>query len=225
MTECINKQIAQLLCGLLLFGLLPPAVAQEPVFVPGAAPPAGAIPPAMRDKDGQPKAAPGIRLFVLEGEKRPNRLTEGLFAIPVVEVRDSNDKPLEGARVIFTLPGAKGAGASFRDGSLERTFTTNAQGQAIAEGYRPNNVEGKFTVRVKAIYQEEETEIVIPQSNTFELQADADRKKGRAWRKWLYIGGAAAGGAVLAYFLLRDSGSSGPPLVTVTPGPPTLGGR
>ncbi|GAB4406463.1 MAG: hypothetical protein OHK0021_17980 [Bryobacter sp.] len=222
MTDHMTKTTVLVLCALLAF---PPAqsMAQEPVFVPGAAPPPGSLPQGS-PVEGVPKERAGIRILILEGEKRPNRLTEGIFAVPVVEVRDSNDRPVEGAKVTFRLPGTTGAGAVFRDGSLEKTFSTNAQGQAMAEGYRPNNIEGKFNVRVTATLEGETTETVIPQSNTFQLQADADRKKKRAWRKWLWIGGLAAGGAVTAYFLLRDSGSS-TPVITVTPGPPVLGGR
>jgi hypothetical protein len=221
MTESKNKLIAPLLCGLLLFSSLSPAWAQQPVFVPGATPPPGSVP---AQQDGV-KAAPGLRILILEGHKRPNRLTEGVFAVPVVEVRDSNDRPIEGAQIVFTLPGgAKGAGASFRGGAVEKTFSTNAQGQASAEGYIPNSVEGKFAVRVKASYQGESTEIAIQQSNSFELQADADRKKSRAWRKWVWIGGAAAAAAIVAVILLGGSDEAAS-VITVTPGPPVIGGR
>lgn len=199
------------------------AVAQEPVFVPGAQPPTA----GQRDmSSGSPKAAPGIRILILEGQRRVNRLTEGIFAVPVVEVRDSNDKPLEGAKVQFTLSGGAGsAGAAFPDGSVERVFMTNSQGQASAEGYRPNNVEGKFTVKVKAEYQQEISEVTITQVNTFQTQADADVKKSKAWRKWVYIGGAAAAGGITAAVLLSRGSSSGPGVITVVPGQPILGGR
>jgi hypothetical protein len=170
-----------------------------------------------------------LRIVILEGQRRPNRLSEGFFAVPVVEIRDSNDLPIEGAQVVFTLPGGvNGAGAAFSDGSLEKTFSTNAQGQASAAGYVPNAVEGKFVVRVKATYQEESAQITIPQSNTFQLQAEADRKKSRAWRKWLWISGGAAAAVVVAFVLLRGSDASSAPVpsvITVTPGPPVIGGR
>ncbi len=220
MTDLRPKILALILSGLLAFTSIPSAYAQEPVFVPGAVPPAGSMP----SQTGV-NAAPGLRIVVLEGQRRPNRLTEGLFAMPVVEIRDSNDRPVEGAQVMFTLPGgANGAGATFRDGSLEKTFSTNAQGQAAADGYIPNAVEGKFVVKVKATYQQETVVIAIAQENTFQLQADADRKKSRAWRKWLWIGGGAAAATVLAIVLLKGS-DGGPSVITVTPGPPVIGGR
>ncbi len=231
MTETLHKPLALLLCACLG---LPVSVrcqsstaqpsttengAQGPIFRPGLGP---------GDNGGQtvPLAEPGIRILVLEGS-RPNRLTEGRFSAPVVEVRDANDKPIEGAQVTFILPGKSGAGASFIDGSLEKTFSTNAQGQAYADGYRPNAIEGKFNVRARANYQGQTVELIIPQSNTFQLQADADRAKSRAWKKWLIIGGAGAAAGITAYLLLRSgsSASSNSGVITVIPGPPVLGGR
>jgi hypothetical protein len=155
-----------------------------------------------------------------------NRLKDGIFVPPVVEVRDGNDRPIEGATVTFVLPGTSGPGASFPDGSTSKSFATNAQGQAMAEGYAPNNVEGKFEVKVRAAYQDEKTELTIPQANSFQPQAEADLKKSRSWRKWLWIGGAATAATIVAIVLTRDSSSTAaPPVVIVTPGPPVIGGR
>lgn len=171
------------------------------------------------------RQAPGIRILVLEGATKVNRLTEGIFAMPVVEIRDGNDRPVEGAQVTFILNGGTGPGASFRDGSLEKVFASNAQGQAAAEGYVPNPVEGKFNVRVRAKYLEDTTEIVIQQASSFQTQMAADQKKRGAWKKWLWIGGAVAAGVITAVLIFGGSGSSEPPVIVVTPGPPVIGGR
>jgi hypothetical protein len=219
MTETRNKISACILVALLLFPttIFGQQAPPPPVFVPGAT-------PQVQNAGTRPGMPTGIKMVVLEG-RGVNRLTEGVFAMPVVEVRDLNDRPIEGATVTFLLNGGPNAGAMFRDGSLEKTFTTTAQGQAAAEGYVPNNIVGKFTIRVRAAYQEATTEIRVEQENSFQLQADYDRKKARAWRKWLYIGGAAAGGIIAAVILTRNGSSSAPPTVIVNPGPPVFGGR
>lgn len=226
------------LCLCFSLGLYPQCVyAQDPVFVPGATPggsaaQGGATAQGAATVQGGPatpgemrKAAPGLRILVLEGRMRVNRLTEGIFAMPVVEVRDGNDRPVEGAQVTFILNGGPGAGASFRDGSLQKTFSTNAAGQAGAEGYVPNSVEGKFEVRVKAVYRDESVEIVIPQANSFQTQLEADNKKAGAWKKWLWIGGIAAGGAIGTGIWLSRRGSGDSGRIVITPGPPVIGGR
>lgn len=231
MTEMQNKIGAGVLCVLLLFpggasaqqtpSVPTPSVptpAKAPVFVPGAT-------PGVQNGGERVAAAPGLKIVVLEGRNRINRLTEGIFAMPVVEVRDSNDRPIEGAQVTFLLNGGPGAGAMFRDGSLEKTFSTTAQGQAAAEGYVPNNVEGKFSIRIRAKYLEESIEIRLEQANSFQLQADADRKKSRAWRKWAWIGGAVAAGAIVAVVLTGGDSTPAPPSVIINPGPPVFGGR
>jgi hypothetical protein len=133
--------------------------------------------------------------------------------------------PVEGAKVTIILPGASGAGASYADGSLEKVFTSNAQGQVMAEGYTPNNVEGKFNVRVRAEYGQERTEIVIPQANSMVPLAEASRKKPLWRKKWVWIAAAAAGGAVAAILITRDSSSGTPGVIVVTPGPPVIGVR
>jgi hypothetical protein len=228
MTELQHKIWACVLCILLAAPSpvraeqQPPATptpAKDPVFVPGATPGAQVPGPLAA-------AAPGVKIVVLEGRRQSNRLSEGTFAVPVVEVRDRNDRPLEGARVTFLLNGGPQAGAMFRDGSLEKTFTSNPQGQATAEGYVPNNIPGKFSIRVRAEFQGENTEIRLEQENTFQTLAEYERQKSRRWRKWAWIGGAAAAGSVvLAVLLTRDGGSASNPTIIVNPGPPVIGGR
>jgi hypothetical protein len=215
------KVFSSIVCVLLLLPVSPCSAQQSPpVFVPGATPPDGSM-----QAGGRATPQSGIKIVVLEGRLGVNRLKEGVFVAPVVEIRDSNDRPLEGAQVTFTLPGGSGAGAAFSDGSLVKTFTSNAQGQAMAEGYAPNNVEGKFEVKVNAVYETQKTQVLIQQANSFQTQLEADRKKATAWRKWLWIGGAAAGGGIAAAILLNRGGSSSPGVITVTPGPPVFGGR
>lgn len=229
MTELMNKSMAIILCLLLSGTKLSQGQQQSggaprpqetkpapPVFVPDAKPSGAGT--GLR-------LAPGIKILVLEGRRNPNRLTEGIIATPLIEVRDFNDQPVEGAKVTFILPGSNGAGATFQDGSLEKSFLTNFQGQALAEGYRPTPIEGNFNVRVRAEFQEESTEILIPQSTTFVTRLEDERKSRGKWKKWALWGGIAAGGVIAAVILTRDSATASRPTVIVTPGGPTIGGR
>lgn len=196
-----------------------PGGKQEPVFVPGA------LPDGLQNADlPGVQRAPGLKILILEGRMKVNRLTEGFFATPVVEVRDGDDRPVTGAQVTFILPPEGGPGASFPGGVKEKLFLTNLQGQALAEGYVPNKLEGRFTVKVRASHLNEKTEISFTQANSYRLQADDDRQKSRAWRKWLWIGVAgAAGGTTAAILLNRKSGDAS--VISVIPGPPVFGGR
>ena len=45
-----------------------------------------------------------LKIIVLEGNNAFNSIPLGRAVTPIVEVRDDNDFPVEGATVVFTLP-------------------------------------------------------------------------------------------------------------------------
>ena len=53
-----------------------------------------------------------LKIIVLEGNNGTNSISLGRSVTPIVEVRDQNEFPLEGATVVFTLPAA-GPGGTF----------------------------------------------------------------------------------------------------------------
>jgi hypothetical protein len=172
-----------------------------------------------------------LKLRVLAGQGEMNDLEARVMAPVVVEVRDQNDLPLEGAEVTFRFP-ATGPGASFADGKLSRTVKTNVQGQATASGWTANNQVGPFKVHVTATYGNQMGQTTIDLLNVTRITDDMakDRKKKRAWyasRKWQILIAAGAGAAIAGILLATGNGGSGTanPTITISPGPVTIGGR
>ena len=81
-----------------------------------------------------------LKLLVLQGKDAVNDLQGRTFTIPIVELLDDNDQPVEGAQVIFSLP-ADGPGGFFPGNTINFTTRTNVQGQASAP-FTPNGVPG-----------------------------------------------------------------------------------
>lgn len=162
-----------------------------------------------------PALAKSIRIVPLEGEGASNDISTRTVTPPVVEVRDENDLPVEGAQVIFQLP-STGAGGTF--GNNERTLmtVTNSRGQAMARGFDVNNVSGSFSIRVTATFHGLKATYIMGQTN--QTRAAAPRRG----RKWVWIAlagaGAAAAGATIA---LRQSDS--PTSITASAGPVVFG--
>src|SRR5215471_1329526 len=90
-----------------------------------------------------------LQVNTIDGEGAFNDMRHGQARMPVVEVRDEENRVVPNARVVFQLP-EMGAGGTFADGSLTLIATTDAQGHAAAKGLRPNNVEGNFIITVTA---------------------------------------------------------------------------
>ncbi|MCE5308721.1 MAG: hypothetical protein LLG20_13870 [Acidobacteriales bacterium] len=143
-----------------------------------------------------------LRIIVLDGQNAINSIPLRTFATPVVEVRNENDLPVEGANVTFSLPQV-GPGAFFPGQQTSLKTRTNVQGQAAATGFRPNSEPGPFLIRVTASFGGRTGNVVINQVNSAkEVPAGAQVQPKKSSRKWLWIalaaGGAAAGGAIWA---------------------------
>src|ERR1700732_4786532 len=65
-----------------------------------------------------------LKVTALAGNKDVNDLERGLMAPLVVQVLDQNDRPVEGAEVVFRFP-LNGPGATFRGGNNSQTVHTN----------------------------------------------------------------------------------------------------
>ena len=176
------------------------------------APPAGA---ARAEAGGAP-----LSIFVLEGKNVVNSISLLRSVTPVVEVRDQNDFPVEGATVVFTLP-ATGPGGTFAAGGNTFTTRSDARGQATAPAFTPRGA-GKFDIVVAANAGNRHGETVVTQTNSTGSYAGAPIPP-RPWYKkklvWVVVGGAAA--AVVVVVALRSS-SSNSSTVVITPGPPVF---
>ncbi|MCC7236875.1 MAG: hypothetical protein IT163_16320 [Bryobacterales bacterium] len=204
-------------------------------------PPAAPAPPAQAD--AQPVASlpveRGLKLVVLAGNGEVNDIQKRLPGLIVVEVRDTDDRIVEGADVVFRFP-PSGPSAYFPGPKLTQTKRTNAQGQASPDAWVPNSQAGNVLVKASATYANlmGETEITMVNAaavtqkmrDKYGREMGAHGAGGRFWsNKWVRLGiiGAAAGGAAAAYFLLRDNKSSSTvarPTVTISPGGVSIGG-
>lgn len=191
----------------LLLGVPSPALAQQPA-------PASPQPTTLA---ARPSA---LTILVLEGENAVNDIRVPGNAMIVVEVRDENSKPVEGADVTFELPG-NGAGGSFANQQRRFMTRTNVQGQAAAT-YTPNNQSGRFDIQVTAAQGGRSGSAMIRQTNSMRAsEIEKSGTTGRKFRWWKVALIAGAGAGIVVGILLATRSST--PTVTVTPGRPTFG--
>jgi len=186
--------------------------------------------PVGPDADKAPIGAPSgektgdLRIIVLQGEGAINNVQTHLGTAPVIEVRDRNDQPLDGATVVFELP-RTGAGGSFPAEQLTFTGRTNRQGQVGTPTFLPNHQTGRFSVNVTANLGNSVGYARIRQTNS-ERALSGDTTRAHKSNTWKVLGilaaGAAVGGVVLA---TRGHSNSTTPAttVTLTPGLITVG--
>ena len=167
-----------------------------------------------------------LNIVIVEGEGAINNVRQRVAREPIVQVEDENRRPVAGAAVTFLLPN-QGAGATFANGGQSLTITTDAQGRAVARGLRPNNVNGRYEIRVNASHQGRTASATISQTNALAAAAAAAGGISAKLIAILAIAGAAAAGATVA--ATRGGNGSGnggaqPTPTVITPGTPSIGG-
>jgi hypothetical protein len=177
--------------------------------------------PAALSGQTVPVPSPKMNIVVVEGEALIRNIRERKPANIVIVVRDGNRNHLPGVPVTFTLP-ASGPSATFPDGGLTSTVTTDKEGYATARGIRSNNVPGPFSIDVEAKRNDETATTKITQ---FNMNVESSKGGSGKWLALLgIVGAAAAGGTVAA---MRSSSSSSPAApstpIGITPGPGTVG--
>ena len=170
----------------------------------------------------QAAAAPP-RIEIVEGDGAINNIRLHRAKEPVVRVVDSAGQPLPNVAVTFLLP-ETGASGMFAAGLTSLTAMTDATGQAVGRGLRPNNLAGQFQIRVTTSYQGETATATVTQTNAEPVQAGGSSKTILIVA---LLGGAAAAGAAVALSKGKSS-SSGTPTPTstgavITPGAPIFG--
>lgn len=171
-----------------------------------------------------PASPTGLTIVVLKGEGGQNSIKSRTGTPIEVEVRDPQGKPIAGAQVIFQLP-SFGASGSFPGGQLIERTTTGPSGQAVMTGFVPNDIQGRFNIKVTADSGSLSGSAVVSEVNMAELAADKPKSHKSLW----ILIAAGAGGAAAAAVLAGGKSSSSstpaavPPSVTVTPGTITVG--
>jgi hypothetical protein len=225
----IRRGLARIL--IVLLPIVPVLAEQQGQGAPQAPLSPSANPAA---QPGQPATAPAVvqnlKIIPLAGKGEMNDLERHIMAPLVVEVLDQDQRPVEGAEVVFRFP-INGPGAVFSDGKTSKTGRTNGQGQAAAMNWTANNQVGQFDVHVTASYGNQTGEITVPMSNVNRIVEEAKKaeKNGGWWSpRWVklaIIGGtvALAAGVVLATRGGGSSSTSSTPTITITAGAPTVG--
>ena len=156
-----------------------------------------------------------LSIQVIEGQNAINNIHRNTAYEPVVEVQDTDGKPVTGASVTFTLPSV-GASATFTDGAKTLILQTDAMGRAAARGLHPNNQTGQFEIRVTASYKGDTASAIITQTNA----APAVTSSSRSGKKWAILLGVIGGGAAAAAVAASGGkGSSTTPQTPSTPDP------
>jgi len=183
---------------------------------------------------GQAPALPAVslRVLILEGANAVNSIPNRSATFPVVEVRDENDLPVEGAEVVFDLP-ATGPGGTFPNQKNTFSGRTNVQGQ-IRAPYIMNALPGIFGIQVTATIGTRTGKVTITQEHSMKTPEELAVKKKRwykHWWVWAAVGGAATVGILFGTGTIGGDSSSSttptvpvPPTITITPGGPSIGG-
>jgi hypothetical protein len=167
----------------------------------------------------------GLIISVLKGEGGRNSIKSRTGISIEMEVRDNQHKSVAGAQVIFRLP-SFGASGSFPGGELTEHTTSGPDGHAVMSGFVPNNIEGRFNIKVTADSGNLSGSTIVSQVNVAELAADKPKSHKSLW----ILIAAGAGGGIAAGVLAGGKGGSPaappplPPTVTVTPGAIAVGG-
>jgi hypothetical protein len=171
----------------------------------------------------RPLEGPALKILVLEGEGGRNTVKPRVGVPILIEVQDSQGRPLPGASVIFQLPAA-GPSGSFPGGVLTQRMVANARGQAATSGFVPSSQEGRLNVRVTASSGGLGVTQIVGQTNVLPTAGKAGGSKRAVW----ILVAAGVGGAVLGG--MKRGGTSpaapvpNPSSVLLVPGPVTVGG-
>ncbi len=211
----IQTALVILLAALLV--LPSEVVAQAPG---GPTPAAAAQAPNLAPQAPAPAALPveSLSIYILAGQNQIHDIRVPATDTPVVEVRDENTEPLQGADVTFELP-AKGPSGTFAGQQLTFRTKTNDQGQASAT-FMPNSLTGRFTIKVTAQAGNRTGHANIQQSNAMRAGV-SEPKRGIFKFAWWKVGVLVGAGLVVAILVTRGKGSGSSP--TLIPGTPTFG--
>ncbi len=164
-----------------------------------------------------------LSISILEGEGAINNIRQRTAREAIVQVEDENHKPVAGAAVTFFLPDHGPTGV-FSNGSRSITVLTDTNGRAAMRGMVPNKVVGKVEIRVTARMGDLHADAVITQTNVVGAGAAAGAISGKVIA--LIVIGAVAGTVAGVVAATRGGGASAvsiPPVVTITPGTPSVG--
>lgn len=162
-----------------------------------------------------------LNLVVVEGEGAINNIRQRTAREPIVQVEDENHKPVAGAVVVFSLP-SQGAGGTFAGGAHSLTVISDSQGRAVAHGLRPNNVQGRYEIRVNASHGGQNASTTIAQSNALAAGAAGAATAGISAKMIVVLSVVAAAAAVGGLYGSGAIGGGSSPNAATISGPITI---
>lgn len=164
-----------------------------------------------------------LNIVIVEGEGAINNIRQRTAREPIAQVQDENDRPIAGATVIFLLP-ESGPGGTFPGGARSLSVVTDSNGRAVAKGFRPNGISGKYQIQVEASYQDLFAQTTISQANAV-LTVTTGGISGKLILILAAVGGAVAGGVLAATSGGNGNGPApGPTPTTISPGESSVEG-
>lgn len=161
------------------------------------------------------------RILILEGDGVRNSISSKGAISPVVQVLNSQGRPVADADVTFAAP-PTGPGGQFGMAPIVKT-KTDRSGQATAR-FTPNDLPGRFAIQVKATWGTGTAEAAIIQHNDANLAMPAMQGARRPWYRDWRVWAAAGGAAGVSAWLIQRNGGGGQPMITIIPSPVTIGG-
>jgi len=138
-----------------------------------------------------------IQIRVLAGDGGINNINKNVAVEPLIEVVDSEGRPVPKATVTLRAP-ASGPSVTFFGASRVATMTTDDQGRVRISGMLPNTHEGTFQIEVEAEYSGMSATTEITQSNAVAPGEPRPKRRGMGWRMIAAISAAATVGIVAA---------------------------
>jgi len=171
-------------------------------------------------------APAALAVVVLEGNNAINSIPLLRSNAPIVEIRDENDFPVEGAVVVFTMP-EQGPSGTFAGGQKVFSTRSDSHGQAAAPLFTPVAA-GKFEIKVTATAGSRKGAIVIGQTNSTGEYSGPPIARKPLYKKRLpwVLAGAGVAAAVIAVVLINRKSSSHSATtatqntITIAPGSP-----
>lgn len=153
-----------------------------------------------------------LKVTVLDGEGAFNDSKRRMGTEVSVEVRNERGEPVVDAEVTFTVP-SLGPGGAYTDGGSTFKTVTDAQGHARSSGFKPNQIDGRFNIKVVAVSPGRQGQVVVSQTNSRAVKAISTPGAPGAGKSKLILGLVSTGatvGILLSRFVGGSNGSSTP---------------
>ena len=163
-------------------------------------------------------SGPELKITIIDGDEAINNIRQRTAREPIVQVEDENNRPVAGAAVVFLLPN-DGAGGTFTGGAKSLSVMTDANGRAVARGLRPNNVAGRYQIRVSATSQGRTGRAVVQQTN---VKAAGAASAGLSAKLITFLAVNVAVVVAVDIFVVKHNDGKPNP-IPITPGTSTIG--